>query len=74
LYRDEKDPGHFIVIEEWPDRAALDAHCASEQFTRLIPLVDQYTRNAAQYILMDAQRWCPLMIRSSQTNSLAGLL
>ena len=23
LYIDEKDPGHFIFIEEWPDRAAL---------------------------------------------------
>jgi quinol monooxygenase YgiN len=55
LYRDEKDPGHFIFIEEWLDRAALDAHCASEHFTRLVPLIDQYTRKAAQYILMDGQ-------------------
>lgn len=55
LYRDEKDVGHFIFIEEWPDRAALDAHCASEHFTRLVPLIDQYARKAAQYILMDSQ-------------------
>ncbi|EHK0943682.1 putative quinol monooxygenase [Citrobacter farmeri] len=55
LYRDEKDPGHFIFIEEWPDRAALDAHCASEHFTRLVPLIDQYARKAAQYILMDGR-------------------
>ncbi|WP_434670945.1 putative quinol monooxygenase (plasmid) [Klebsiella sp. B345] len=55
LYRDERDPGHFIFIEEWPDRAALDAHCASEHFTRLVPLIDQYARKAAQYILMDSQ-------------------
>ncbi|BFO09086.1 antibiotic biosynthesis monooxygenase [Serratia rubidaea] len=55
LYRDEKDIGHFIFIEEWPDRAALDAHCASEHFTRLVPLIDQYARKAAQYILMDSQ-------------------
>lgn len=27
LFIDQKDPGHFIFIEEWPDRAALDAHC-----------------------------------------------
>ena len=55
LYRDENDPGHFIFIEEWPDRAALDAHCASEHFTRLVPLIDHYSRKAAQYILMDSK-------------------
>ncbi|HAN1838191.1 TPA: antibiotic biosynthesis monooxygenase [Escherichia coli] len=55
LYRDEKDPGHFIFIEEWPDRAALDTHCTSEHFTRLVPFIDQHTRKAAQYILMDVR-------------------
>lgn len=55
LYRDEKDPGHFIFIEEWTDHTALDAHCASEHFTRLVPLIDQYARKAAQYILMDGR-------------------
>ncbi|MFA9594026.1 putative quinol monooxygenase [Citrobacter telavivensis] len=55
LYQDERDPGHFIFIEEWPDRTALDAHCASEHFTRLVPLIDQYARKAAQYILMDGR-------------------
>ena len=54
LYRDEKDPGHFIFIEEWPDPTALDAHCASEHFTRLVPLIDQYARKAAQYISMNS--------------------
>lgn len=47
LYRDEKDPKHFIFIEEWPVRAALDAHCTSEHFTRLVPLIDRYARKAA---------------------------
>jgi quinol monooxygenase YgiN len=51
LFIDEKDPGHFIFIEEWPDREALDAHCASEHFQRLVPLIDQYKRHDAQYIL-----------------------
>ncbi len=53
LYIDEKDPGHFIFIEEWPNHAALDEHCASEHFRRLVPLIDQYTRQEARYILMD---------------------
>lgn len=55
LYRDEKDPGHFIFIEEWSDRAALDAHCNSEHFRRLVPLIDQHARKAAQYILMNVK-------------------
>lgn len=53
LYRDEKDPGHFIFIEEWPDRTALDIHCATEHFRRLVPLIDHHARKAAKYILMD---------------------
>jgi len=53
LYIDEKDPGHFIFIEEWPDRAALELHCASEHFRRIVPLIDQHKRKDAQYILMN---------------------
>jgi len=55
LYIDEKDPGHFIFIEEWPDHAALDLHCASEHFRRLVPLIDQYKRQDAKYILMNSR-------------------
>lgn len=55
LYIDEKDPGHFIFIEEWPDQAALDAHCASEHFRRLVPLIEQYKRKEAEYILMNTR-------------------
>ena len=53
LYIDERDPGHFIFIEEWPDHAALDEHCASEHFRRLVPLIDQHKRQDARYILMN---------------------
>ncbi|MBJ2153473.1 MULTISPECIES: putative quinol monooxygenase [Paracoccaceae] len=54
LFIDQKDPGHFVFIEEWPDRAALDAHCASEHFTRLVPLINAYQRQPAKFIFMDA--------------------
>ena len=53
LFIDQKDAGHFIFIEEWPDRAALDAHCETEHFKRLVPLIDQYQSAAGTYILMD---------------------
>lgn len=54
LYIDQKDSGHFVFIEEWPDRAALDAHCNTEHFKRLVPLIDQYQRSPGTYLLMDA--------------------
>lgn len=62
LYVDEKEAGHFIFIEEWPDRSALDTHCASEHFQRLVPMIDQYKRKEATYILMDSfnERYTPL--------------
>lgn len=55
LFVDQKDAGHFIFIEEWPDRAALDSHCASEHFKRLVPMIDKYKRKEATYILMATQ-------------------
>ena len=54
LFIDQKDPGHFIFIEEWPDRAALDAHCTTEHFTRLVPLINAHQRQPATFI-----RWMP---------------
>jgi quinol monooxygenase YgiN len=50
---DQKDPGHFIFVEAWPDRAALDAHCQTEHFRRLVPQIDQYQRQAGTFLLMD---------------------
>ncbi|AMS42074.1 putative quinol monooxygenase [Aminobacter sp. NyZ550] len=54
LFVDQNDPGHFVFIELWPDRAALDIHCASEHFTRLVPLINKHQRQDATFILMDA--------------------
>lgn len=54
LYIDEKDPGHFIFIEEWPDRAALDLHCQTEHFQRLVTQINQYQRQEGTFILMKA--------------------
>ncbi|MDO0926610.1 putative quinol monooxygenase [Streptomyces sp. TG1A-8] len=35
LLRDLDDDSHMILIEEWRDQAALDAHLASEHLTSL---------------------------------------
>ena len=53
LFIDQKDQGHFIFIEEWPDKAALDAHCRTEHFTRLVPQINAHQRQVATFILMD---------------------
>lgn len=53
LFIDQKDPGHFVFIEGWPDRAALDEHCRTEHFVRLVPLINSHQRKEGTYILMD---------------------
>lgn len=53
LFEDRKQPGHFFFIEEWPDQAALDVHCASEHFRRLVPQIDAYQIRPGTYILMN---------------------
>lgn len=53
LHVDQKDPGHFVFIETWPDQAALDAHCASEHFRRLVPLINAHQRKDCIVTLMD---------------------
>ena len=54
LFIDQKDPGHFIFIELWPNQAALDAHCRTEHFTRLVPMINQYQARPCRFLLMDA--------------------
>ncbi|KQU69838.1 antibiotic biosynthesis monooxygenase [Aminobacter sp. DSM 101952] len=53
LFIDQKDFGHFVFVEEWPDRAALDAHCRSEHFVRLVPLINRHQRQEPTFILME---------------------
>lgn len=52
LHQDLRHLGHFIFIEEWLDRAALDAHVESEHFQRLVPQIDQYIVKDSHFIHM----------------------
>ncbi|MFL1502945.1 putative quinol monooxygenase [Pseudomonas sp. O64] len=54
LFVDQKDPGHFTFIEQWPDQAALDAHCQTEHFTRLVPQINAHQAKPCRVLLMDA--------------------
>lgn len=51
---DQQDPGHFIFIESWPDRPALEVHCQTEHFTRLVPQINQYQRKPCTFLFMQA--------------------
>ena len=54
LFIDRKDPGHFVFVEQWPDQAALDAHCRTEHFRRLVPQINQHQRQDCIVTLMGA--------------------
>ena len=54
LFTNQKDPGHFVFVEAWPDRAALDAHCATEHFRRLVPQINAHQRAEGTFLLMDS--------------------
>lgn len=54
LYIDQKILGHFIFIEEWPNQEALDIHCASEHFKRLVPMINQYKNAEPRFLLMNS--------------------
>lgn len=53
LFVDQKDPGHFIFIEEWPNELALEKHCNSEHFTRLVPLINSYQSKPGTFLRMN---------------------
>lgn len=53
LFVDQKDPGHFIFVEEWPDRAALGIHGRTEHFQRLVPLINEHKARDGTVVLMD---------------------
>lgn len=53
LFVDRSNPGHFVFIETWPDQAALDTHCASEHFQRLVPAINKYQQDEPRFILMN---------------------
>lgn len=53
LFVDQKDPGHFIFIEEWPNELALEKHCNSEHFTRLVPLINSYQSKTGTFLRMN---------------------
>jgi quinol monooxygenase YgiN len=36
------DPGHFVVVEQWRDRAALDEHYRSEAFAEYQAKIGEY--------------------------------
>ena len=54
LFIDQNDHCHFIFVEEWPNKEALDKHCNSAHFKKLIALIDQYRSKEGILLFMDA--------------------
>lgn len=54
LFVDQQDPGHFVFVETWPDRAALEIHSATEHFTRLVPMIAAYARQDSVVQLLNS--------------------
>ncbi len=53
LFVDQKDPGHFVFVEAWPDRAALTAHVGTQHFQRLVPLINAHKARDGTVTLLD---------------------
>lgn len=53
LHQDIKSLGHFIFVEVWVDRAALDLHVKSEHFQRLVPQIDQHKVKEGRFTHMN---------------------
>lgn len=45
LHRSTDDPSVFVVIEQWIDRQAIEAHNASEHFRRIVPQLGAMRRS-----------------------------
>lgn len=54
LFHDLRNPGHFIFIEEWVDRAALDVHIQTEHFQRLVTQIKPYQRQDGVFTHMES--------------------
>lgn len=54
LFIDQDDKGHFIFIEEWPDIEALEEHCKTEHFRRLVPAIDKFQSKEGVVVIMDS--------------------
>lgn len=53
LFIDQEDIGHFIFIEEWPNIEALNTHCNTEHFRRLVPEINKYQTKDGTVLIMN---------------------
>ncbi|MDR2931977.1 MAG: antibiotic biosynthesis monooxygenase [Oscillospiraceae bacterium] len=53
LHIDTKDPTCYVFVEEWADQNALDAHCKSAHFTRIIPQIGTFHAKPGETLIMD---------------------
>lgn len=42
LFLDMEDKNHYVIVEEWESPDKLEAHRATEHFTRIMPLLTAF--------------------------------
>lgn len=53
LYQDKSNPLLLAVFEEWENQDALDKHTKSEHFTRIVPLLNEFTAERLDFTMYD---------------------
>ena len=53
-YVNPSDPTHILIVEEWTNKAALDAHFASPHFQRLAPQLESLLTEPAKITFLSA--------------------
>ena len=53
LCRDVSDPLHFLMLEEWEDKASLDEHMRSAHFVELIPKFGSLTTKPSELTMLE---------------------
>jgi quinol monooxygenase YgiN len=55
------DPGHFIVVQQWRDRAALDEHFRSQAFADYqAAIADQLVRTSELHVHVVSESFRPV--------------
>lgn len=53
LYQDKSNPLLLAVFEEWENQESLDKHTKSEHFTRIVPLLNEFTAERLDFTMYD---------------------
>jgi quinol monooxygenase YgiN len=53
LYKDVNDSLHYIMLEEWESRSALDEHMEAQHFLDLVPKLGELTSKPIELTILE---------------------